>query len=313
MAGKKKFLVAVDGSAESKSVVQYIAATLSPVDTEVVFLHILSRIPETYWDSGLGLETDSLVMKIQKQVEDHEKSIRVFMEESRRELMNTHFREENITIRIENRLVGIARDILAEARQGYHGLIMGRTGAGQMKIMAVGSVSAKIIGNLTNIPICIVTGAPTGKNVIVALDGSAGSMQALDYICTLINGFKNKVVLFHALRHFGFPEPATGKVAPFREVEKSLWDDAKKMLKPTLAEAKEHLLKAGHSKDNVVTKVVTGVSSRAGALIEEAKKSGCGSIAVGRTGISQVEDFNIGRVANKVVHGAQNQAVWIIP
>jgi nucleotide-binding universal stress UspA family protein len=313
MTGKRKFLVAVDGSAESKSVVQYIAATLSPVDAEVVFLHILNRVPETYWDSGLGFETDSLVKKIQKQIQDHEKSIRAFMAESKRELLNAQFREENITIHIEDRVVGIARDIMAEARKGYHGLIMGRTGAGRLKIMAVGSVSAKIIGNLTNIPICIVAGAPTGKNVIVALDGSAGSMRALDYVCTLMNGLKNKVVLFHALRHISYPESEISKIAPFKEVEKSLWDDAKKMLKPTLTEAKKRLLKAGHLKDKVVAKVVTGVPSRAGALIEEAMKSGCGSIAVGRTGISQVEDFNIGRVANKVVHGAQNQAVWIIP
>ena len=92
-----------------------------------------------------------------------------------------------------------------------------------------------------------------------------------------------------------------------------MWDDTKKMLEPTLTEAKEHLLKAGHSKEKVVTKVVTGVSTRAGVLIEETKKSGCGTIAGGRTGILQVEDFNIGRVANKVVHGAQNQTVWILP
>jgi nucleotide-binding universal stress UspA family protein len=190
---------------------------------------------------------------------------------------------------------------------------MGLTGMGQMKGLAVGSVSTKIIGALSDIPICIVAGAPAGKNSIVALDGSPGSMRALDYASSLMDGFKGKIVLFHALRHIGYPEPATGRIAALEEVEKSIWDDAKKMLEPTLTAAKERLLKAGRAKDKVITKIVTGVSSRAGALIEEAKQSGCGSIIVGRTGISQVEDFNIGRVANKVVHGAQNQAVWIVP
>ena len=152
MAGKKKFLVAADGSAESTSMVKYVAATLSPVDTEVVILHVLNRIPETYWDFGLGLEADSLAKKIKKQVEEHEKSIKAFMDESKRELLNANFREENIAIRIEDRMVGIARDIVAETRHGYHGLIMGRTGLGQMKGMVVGSVSTKIIGALTNIP-----------------------------------------------------------------------------------------------------------------------------------------------------------------
>jgi nucleotide-binding universal stress UspA family protein len=312
MAGKKKFLVAADGSAESKSMVKYAAAMLSPVDTEVVLLHVLNRIPETYWDFGMGVEADSLVKKIKKQVEAHEASIKAFMADSKQVLLDANFREENIGIRIEDRIVGIARDIVSEARRGYHGLIMGRTGMGQMKGLAVGSVSTKILGALTNIPICTVAGSPAGKNLIVALDGSAGSMRALDYVCSLMDGFKGKVVLFHALRHIGYPEPATGRIAPFEEVEKSLWDDAKKMLEPTIAEAKERLLKSGRGKDKIITKVVTGVSSRAGALIEEARKSDCGSIIVGRTGISQVEDFNIGRVATKVVHAAQNQAVWII-
>ncbi|MGA9536270.1 MAG: universal stress protein [Desulfobacterales bacterium] len=313
MAGKKKFLVAADGSAESQSVVKYVATMLSPVDTEVVFLHVLNRIPETYWDFGLGVESDSLVKKIRIQVEEHEKSIKAFMADSKQALLDANFREENIAIHIEDRMVGIARDIVAEARRGYNGLIMGCTGMGQMKGLAVGSVSTKIIGALSDIPICIVAGAPAGNNSIVALDGSPGSMRALDYASSLMDGFKGKVVLFHALRHIGYPEPATGRIAALKEVEKSIWDDAKKMLEPTLTAAKDRLMKAGRKKDKIVTKIVTGVSSRAGALIEEAKKSGCGSIIVGRTGISQVEDFNIGRVANKVVHGAQNQAVWIIP
>lgn len=313
MTGKKKILVAADGSAESQSVVKYVATMLSPVDTEVVFFHVLNRIPETYWDFGLGVEVDELVKKIKNQVAEHEKSIKAFMADSKQALLDADFREENIAIHIKDRAVGIARDIVAEARRGYSGLVMGRTGAGRMEGLAVGSVSTKIIGALSDIPICIVAGMPAGKNAIVALDGSPGSMRALDFACSLMDGFKGKVVLFHALRHVGYPEPATGRVAALKEVEKNIWDDAKKMLAPTVTAAKERLLKAGRAQDKIVTKIVTGVSSRAGALIEEAKKSGCGSILVGRTGISQVEDFNIGRVANKVVHGAQNQAVWIVP
>jgi len=313
MAGKKKFLVATDGSVESKAVVKYVAAMLSPVDTEVFFLHVLNRIPETYWDFGLGVEADSLAKKIKNQVAEHEKSIKAFMADSKQALLDANFREENIIIHIKDRVVGIARDIVAETRRGYNGLIMGRTGVGRMEGLAVGSVSTKIIGALADIPICIAAGTPAGKNAIVALDGSPGSMRALDFACSLMNGLQGKVVLFHALRHIGFPEPATGRIAAFKEVEKGIWDDAKKMLEPTLTAAKERLLKAGRAKDKIVTKIVTGVSSRAGALIEAAKKSDCGSILVGRTGISQVEDFSIGRVANKVVHGAQNQAVWIIP
>jgi hypothetical protein len=63
MAGKMKLLVAAEGSVESQSVVKYVAATLPPVDTGVVFLHVINQIPETYWDFGLEIEADSLAEK----------------------------------------------------------------------------------------------------------------------------------------------------------------------------------------------------------------------------------------------------------
>ena len=65
--------------------------------------------------------------------------------------------------------------------------------------------------------------------------------------------------------------------------------------------------------DDIILRIVTGVPSRAKALIEKAQKTDCGSIIVGRRGISQVEDFNIGRVCQKVLHRAKDIAVWIVP
>lgn len=313
MAGKKKFLVTADGSAESKAAVDYVARMLSPADTEVAFFHVFNRIPEAYWDFELGAEADSLSKKIKKQVDEHERSIKALMADYKKTLLDANFREENISIEIRDRVAGIARDIVAEARRGYNGLVMGCNGLGRSQGMAMGSVSTKIIGALSTIPICVVAGTPADKNMIVALDGSAGSMRALDAAVTLMNGSKGRVVLFHALRRIGYPDPATGRVAAFEDVEAVIWDDVKQMLEPTLVEAKGRLLKADFGNDQIVTTMVTGVSSRAAALVEEAEKTGCGSILVGRTGISQVEDFNIGRVANKVVHRARNQAVWIIP
>jgi nucleotide-binding universal stress UspA family protein len=313
MAGKKRFLIAVDGSPESKGVVQYATGMLRPDATEVVLFHVMNRVPEAYWDFGMGIEADVLSKKIKQQVEAHETSIKAFMRESKKELLAADFREENVAVHIKDRKVGIARDLIAEAQGGYNGLMMGSTGTDQMKGVALGSVGTKIIGALPSIPICSVSGTPTGKNLLVALDGSPGSMRALDFVCEYMNGFKGKVILLHALRRIGYRDPVKGSVASFKEIEKLVWEDAKRILEPTMTEAKERLLKAGRTKDRVTAKFVTGVASRADALVKAAKKLECGSIVVGRTGISQVEDFNIGRVANKVVQGARNQAVWIIP
>jgi len=96
------------------------------------------------------------------------------------------------------------------------------------------------------------------------------------------------------------------------EVEKLVWKDAQKMVEPIMVQAKERLMESGISESKIISKIVTGVNSRAGALIDEAKSSNCGTIMIGRKGISQVEEFNIGRVSNKVIHQARDMAVWVV-
>jgi len=79
-----------------------------------------------------------------------------------------------------------------------------------------------------------------------------------------------------------------------------------------MEKAKARLADAGIN-DDIILRIVTGVPSRAKALIEEAQNANCGSIIVGRTGVSRVEDFNIGRVCQKVLHRAKDIAVWVVP
>jgi nucleotide-binding universal stress UspA family protein len=81
---------------------------------------------------------------------------------------------------------------------------------------------------------------------------------------------------------------------------------------PVFEDAKARLLNAGFKAAQERTKIVKGVTSRAASLIEEAKTNVYGTLVVGRTGVSQVDEFNIGRVSNKVIHHAENMAVWII-
>ena len=306
-SGIKKLLVAVDGSEESISTVNYVANVMPPTETEVVLFHVFSRIPETYWDFDQSPETDVWMNKLKSDEKEHEKTIKVFMKEARQVLLGADFREQLVSSEIRDRTRGIARDIVAEAKKGYHTLVMGRTGTGQLNGLAVGSVANKVLGMLPTINMCVVTGNPESGEVLVALDGSEGSIRALDYLCSMKNASNRKIILFHAMRRIGF-----SKFKPLEKVEKMVWEDARKMIEPVMEDAKERLVKAGFAESKITSKIVTGVNSRAGALIDEAKKSECGTIMVGRTGISQVEEFNIGRVSTKVIQKAKNMAVWVI-
>ena len=72
------------------------------------------------------------------------------------------------------------------------------------------------------------------------------------------------------------------------------------------------LTAAGLNPRAIRTKTVTGVLSRAGAIVNTAEKGGWGTIVVGRRGLSSVKDFFIGRVSNKVVHAGRRDTVWIV-
>jgi nucleotide-binding universal stress UspA family protein len=78
------------------------------------------------------------------------------------------------------------------------------------------------------------------------------------------------------------------------------------------AEASKYLERSGIKPEHIKRLILTGVESRAGAIVDEARKRGCGTIVVGRRGISQVQDFAMGRVANKVIYLAKGLAVWVV-
>lgn len=47
---KRRVLLVVDGSYQSFETVNYVSGVLPESQTEVVLLHITSRIPEAFWD-----------------------------------------------------------------------------------------------------------------------------------------------------------------------------------------------------------------------------------------------------------------------
>lgn len=310
---RKKILVAVDGSNESLSTVNYIAKMMPPAETQVTLFHVFSKIPEAFWDAEKGTEADIWMDKLKDQETGHEKAVRDFMKRARQKFLDRNFREELLKVEVQNRVRGIARDILAESKRDYDMLVLGSRGTNTSNGQTMGSITNKITATLASLPICVVDGNPKTRNIMVAMDGSESAMRAVDYLCASLNGIKGRIILFHAMRRIGFPELSTAEEDPFKEIEHAVWEDTRKLLAPSVEKAKGHLVNAGFNDDEIIFKVVTGVSSRARALIDEAQDADCGSIMVGRTGISQVGDFNIGRVCQKVLHRAKNLAVWVVP
>ncbi|MBW2576267.1 MAG: universal stress protein, partial [Deltaproteobacteria bacterium] len=111
----------------------------------------------------------------------------------------------------------------------------------------------------------------------------------------MVDSLHWEVTIFHAVR----------------DLDREELNRAEKSMEYVFEKASGHLEKAGFNSNQITTRMITGVPSRAGAIIVEALKDGYGTIVVGRRGLSHVEEFFMGRVSNKVIQMARKMAVWV--
>ena len=120
-------------------------------------------------------------------------------------------------------------------------------------------------------------------------------MRAVDYVGTMMSAYV-EVTLYHAVR----------------AIDEEIFRKAEESMKSVFEKATSRLENAGFRRNQITARTATGVLSRAGAIIQYALTGEYGTIVVGRRGLSEVEEFSMGRVSNKVIHMAKELAVWVV-
>lgn len=306
----KKVLIAVDGSRRSIAAVRNFARLNPFHQAEVVLFHVYSGVPECYWD----LEKEPKSVKVVKHVKAWEKeqkrAIAETMDRARRILWQSGFPKEKVTVKIRNRRQGFARDIVAEAKNGYDAVVIRRRGRGALRSMVMGSVATKLLEKLTFVPLLIMGRDVVGGKILVGLDRSDGALRALNFVAANLGGFDYDVHLAYVLRS----ETVAKQEVPEMDVcETETWRGAAlQAITGVFEEAKRRLVEHGFNPNQISTEVITGVVSRSAALVKTARAGGYSVIVVGRRGLSQPRSFSIGRVSNKVVHLGRKLSVWVV-
>ena len=218
------------------------------------------------------------------------------MENAKKIFWRAGFPKESVKVQIRDRDKGVARDIVREAKRGNSCVIVGRRGMSKLKDLVLGSISTKLIEKIAFAPIVVVGKKPKPDAFLLALDCSENAMRAMDYVGSVLGGSDVDIAIIHVIR----------------SDEKKFIEKSKRTIDSVFEEAKRKLVKSGFDKNQITTKIITGAHSRAGAIVQEAKLGGYGTIVVGRRGLSKVQDFIMGRVSNKVIHIAKNHAVWVV-
>lgn len=298
-----RLLVALDGSEQAFEAVRYLSRLLRPDDVEVTLFHVFANMPEYFWDIEKQPEFRSRLQGIGAWAAAQEEAIRAHMDRAREVLLGAGLPERAVEARVQNRKVGVARDIVAEAERGdYDAVVVGRWGLGRLKDLVFGSVASKLVGRLVDIPLWVVGGSPSVEKVLIAVDGSAGSMKSVAFAGAVMGEASCRFTLLHVIRSPNEPLLDTGDDAVEPEPTVSVLFDG----------AMARLGRAGIAPGRIEAMCVRDVSSRAKAIVDEARSGGYGTIVVGRRGLSRVEEFFIGRVSNKVVQLATDLAVLVV-
>ena len=316
---RDRILIANDGSEHSLQTVRYASSILDRNRFEVVLFHVVARVPESFIDLEQKIPAYRYrIVSVEAWETQQQKAIVEFMEKAKAILMDAGFPGEAIRLRIDDRKIGIARDIAAESRNGYKALVLGRRGLSDFKDFMLGSVAEHILG-LVAIPVWIVGGKRRPAKALACLDGSEGSTLALTHLVDVLDTSKDfDITLFHAVRGFhGFRNfvrevfsSQTDKTA-IEKIDIEL-DKAAALLEPSFDKARSALISSGMNPARIHQKIVRGEGNSAQTIIEEAEKGDYDTIIVGRKGLSKVEEFTMGRVSRRVIHMAKDRTVWVV-
>jgi nucleotide-binding universal stress UspA family protein len=308
---RKRILLTVDGSEQTSVAAAYLSKILTAGQSEVVLFHVMTKIPDAFWD----WEKDPLwpqkteflkIWEIQQ-----ENKIRDYMDRTRQIFIDAGFPRDAVITKIQQRKEGIARDLCAESQCNYDALVIGRRGLSTLGGLMLGSIANKILARVSSLSVWVIGNNPAPCKVLLALDASDAALRAAGYVGRMLAATDCEITLLHVVRDItGEFEGLQG--VPLDDCTKRIMEAAANAIKPVFAEAIARLVAAGVNPQKIATKLVTGARSCAGAIIAEAAEAGCGTIVVGRKGLSEVEEFAMGQVSNKLAQLADNAALWLV-
>lgn len=315
--GILRILVAVDGSGQSFEAVRYASRLFVPGSAHFTLLHVMDHIPDVYWDlhADPGQWAGGLRWATEKQT-----AMERFLEECRGLFDEKGHPRGFTTVRFQEKKAGVARDIAQAAHNGYDALLLGRSGLSPLKDVVFGSVANKLLNRPMHVPVWVVGGAPPPDKVLVAVDRSEQSRRTLDYVEKILasNDRQSEVLLFNVIRGKRIFLPDYGDSEAPREGEDWLiraiqeFDKVKTEMRSFFDEVVRGWEEDGFPRGKVHSQISWG-ESRAGTIVDQARRGGYGTIVVGRKGVTRVEEFFMGRVSNKVLQLAKDMVVWVVP
>jgi nucleotide-binding universal stress UspA family protein len=146
------------------------------------------------------------------------------------------------------------------------------------------------------------------RNILIAVDASENAKRAVQYVKDFIGGMPG----FHVSVLSIIAEPSEDYFV--NAGERNAWIEKENAAaKRVLEEYRQMLIQSGLRDEDVsLHAVMRECTSIAECILDEQKKLGCGTVVIGRRGISKKEEFIFGSTSNKILHAARDCSVWVI-
>jgi nucleotide-binding universal stress UspA family protein len=157
------------------------------------------------------------------------------------------------------------------------------------------------------------------RKILIAIDASENSLKAVKYAAGIL-GSESEVTLYHVFFKLPHRDIQESDLLPHHHISFSgTTTDFKKWVaeqraaaEEALDNAKNILIEGGLNPENVKTKIEERKQGVATDILNELKDGGYDTVIVGRRGLSGVKRFFSGSVTAKIMHHAENCAVWVV-
>jgi nucleotide-binding universal stress UspA family protein len=298
-----RVLIAFDGSDLALEAVRYVAAMLQPDKTEVVLFHVEIGTPESFWEPGMDMSYQNKTPDIRAFLVHQKKVFNQTLKKAYQILLDAGFPKEAVITKIQEKKIGIARDIIRESQEQYDAVLVGRTGTSKIKDILIGSITTKLLGKIYGIPLIVVGGASKQNKILVAFDESKEILRAVLHLGKMVNAGNCKITLCHVVRSQSI----------FQKGDELVWQrKEKERMAPKLNNVKTCLCNMGIPMHHITCEILTDRISRASGVLERANEGKYGTLVIGRRGLTIVKEFFVGRVGHKIFQLAGDLTVWVM-
>lgn len=309
----KSIVVPLDGSENALKTLKYLKLIFgSQHDLDITLFHAIQGIPPILVEeSKSNPDTARQVRELENRNKQLAKKI---LTTGKKTLLDFGFDENRIQTVEFQKQIGIARDICGwSENKEMDAIVLATRGRSRIEAFFMGETANKVLEFSRICPVWIVKENVRLTPVLIALDTSENAIRAVDHAAFMLAGTDCEITLFYSKRNlFRFFSISEG-FASLPELEETWQAAAGQEIVPTMQKAKQMLIKAGIEKTKISVRIVDGSHNAASDILVAANRFGCGTIVMGRRGVTGVKEYSMGSVCRKVLQNSKDMALWLIP